>query len=141
MSDANIRRQAEVFEKIYFSIFKKYIHFLSDSRINSKASKLYMLDSTTIRLFHDVLRAGGQVPASGKCKGGIKVHTMIRSDQDVPCLIRFSSGVAHDSQYLKEINLPKGSIIVFDRGYRDFAIKVSSMTRRLSLDTEPLNTG
>ena len=121
ISDANIRRQAEVFEKIYFSIFKKYIHFLSDSRINSKASKLYMLDSTTIRLFHDVLRAGGQVPASGKCKGGIKVHTMIRSDQDVPCLIRFSSGVAHDSQYLKEINLPKGSIIVFDRGYRDFA--------------------
>ena len=94
---------------------------MSDSRINSKASKLYMLDSTTIRLFHDVLRAGGQVPASGKCKGGIKVHTMIRSDQDVPCLIRFSSGVAHDSQYLKEINLPKGSIIVFDRGYRDFA--------------------
>ncbi|MEI9811079.1 MAG: IS4 family transposase [Bacteroidota bacterium] len=121
IADANIRRQAEVFEKIYFSILKKYAHFLSDSRTNSKASKIYILDSTTIKLFHDVLRAGGLVPASGKCKGGIKVHTMIRSDQDVPCMIRFSSGVAHDCQYLKEIHLPKGSIIVFDRGYRDFA--------------------
>ena len=121
ISDANNRRQAEVFEKIYFSIFKKYAHFLSDSRTKNRASKLYILDSTTIRLFQEILRTGGPTPASGKRKGGIKVHTMIRSDQDVPCMIRFSSGVAHDSQYLKEIHLPKGSVIVFDRGYRDFA--------------------
>jgi hypothetical protein len=121
ISDANARRQAEVFENIYFSIFKKYAHFLSDSRTKGKASKLYILDSTTIRLFHEVLRTGGPNPANGKRKGGIKVHTMIRSDQDVPCMIRYSSGVANDSQFLKDIHLPKGSIIVFDRGYRDFA--------------------
>jgi hypothetical protein len=121
ISDANIRRQAEVFEKIYFSIFKKYASFLSDSRTKSRASKLYILDSTTIRLFHEVLRTGGPNPASGKRKGGIKVHTMIRSDQDVPCMIRYSSGVANDSQFLKDIQLPKGSVIVFDRGYHDFA--------------------
>src|SRR5258706_5775708 len=35
ISDANIRRQAEVFEKIYFSVYKKYAHFLSDSRTDS----------------------------------------------------------------------------------------------------------
>ena len=121
ISDANIRRRAEVFEKIYFSIFKKYVLFLSDSRTKSRASKLYILDSTTIRLFHEVLRTGGPNPASGKRKGGIKVHTMIRSDQDVPCMIHYSSAVANDSQFLKDIHLPKGSIIVFDRGYRDFA--------------------
>lgn len=59
-------------------------------------------------------------PANGKRKGGIKVHTRIRSDQDVPCMIRYSSGVANDSQFLRDIRLPKGSVIVFDRGYRDF---------------------
>lgn len=48
ISDANSRRQAEVFENIYFSIFKRYAQFLSDSRIKSKASKSYILDSTTI---------------------------------------------------------------------------------------------
>jgi len=121
ISDANIRRQAEVFEKIYFSIFKKYASFLSDSRTKSRASKLYILDSTTIRLFHEVLRTGGPNPANGKRKGGIKVHTMIRSNQDVPCMIRYSSAVANDSQFLKDIQLPKGSVIVFDRGYHDFA--------------------
>jgi len=121
ISDANNRREADVFGEIYFSIFNKYAHFLSDSRTSARASKLYMIDSTTIKLFHDILRTGGPVPASGKCKGGIKVHTLIRSDQDVPSMIRFSSGVTNDSQYLREVNLPKGSVIVFDRGYRDFA--------------------
>jgi len=121
ISDANIRRQAEVFEKIYFSIFKKYASFLSDSRTKSKASKLYILDATTISLFHEVLRTGGKIPMTGKRKGGIKVHTMIRSDHDIPCMIRYSSAIANDSQFLKDVQLPKGSILVFDRGYRDFA--------------------
>jgi hypothetical protein len=121
ISDANIRRQAEVFEEIYFSIFKKYFSFLSDSRTKSKLSKLYILDATTISLFHEVLRTGGKIPVNGKRKGGIKVHTMIRSDHDVPCMIRYTSAIANDSQFLKEVDLPKGSILVFDRGYRDFA--------------------
>ena len=119
ISDANIRRQAEVFEKIYFGVYKKYASFLSDSCKNSKASKLYILDATTISLFQEVLRTSGKNP-SGKRKGGIKVHTLIRSDQDVPSMIRLTEAAANDSQFLKEVNLPRGSVIVFDRGYRDF---------------------
>jgi hypothetical protein len=119
ISDANIRRQAEVFEKIYFGLYKKYASFLSDSCKNSRASKLYILDATTISLFQEVLRTSGKNP-SGKRKGGIKVHTLIRSDQDVPSMIRLTEAAANDSQFLKEVNLPKGSVIVFDRGYRDF---------------------
>jgi len=79
---------------------------------------------------------------SGKRKGGIKVHTLIRSDQDVPCMIRYSAAAANDSQYLKEIQLPKGSIIVFDRGYYDFTAfnrftndNITWVTRRRKLFT------
>lgn len=120
ISDANNRRNAEIFGQIYFKLFERYAQFLSDSRIKNKTSRLYIFDSTTISLFQEVLRTGGKNPANGKRKGGIKVHTLIRSDQDVPCMIRYSSAVANDSQFLKEINLIKGSIIVFDRGYYDF---------------------
>ncbi len=118
ISDANNRRQADVFGEIYYSLYKKYAEFLSDSRKN-KVSKLYIFDATTISLFQEVLRTSGKNP-SGKRKGGIKVHTLIRSDQDVPCMIRYSAAAANDSQFLKEVYLPKGSIIVFDRGYYDF---------------------
>ena len=122
ISDANSRRNAEVFGQIYDDLFKRYAQFLSDSRAKYKVSKLYIFDSTTISLFQEVLRTGGKNPSNGKRKGGIKVHTLIRSDQDVPCMIRYSSAVANDSQFLKEINLPKGSVIAFDRGYYDFNI-------------------
>ncbi len=118
ISDANNRRQANVFGEIYYTLYNRYASFLSDSQKNSRASKLFIYDATTISLFHEVLRTSGKNP-SGKRKGGIKVHTLIRSDQDVPCMIRYSAA-ANDSQYLKEVQLPHGSIIVFDRGYYDF---------------------
>jgi hypothetical protein len=119
LADANIRRSSDVFAQIYYSLFSRYANFLSDSRKNSKASKLFIFDTTTISLFHEVLRTSGQNP-QGKRKGGIKVHSLIRSDQDVPMMIRFSAAAANDSQFLKEVYLPKGSLLVFDRGYHDF---------------------
>ena len=35
-------------------------------------------------------------------------------------MIRLTAAAANDSQFLREVHLPKGSIIVFDRGYYDF---------------------
>ncbi|MGN6541437.1 MAG: IS4 family transposase [Ginsengibacter sp.] len=120
ISDANTRRNEEVFREIYNCLFKRYAPFLSDSRKKSNASRLYIIDSTVISLFQEVLRTSGKIPVSGKKKGGIKVHSLIRSDQDVPSMVRITEAAANDSQFLKQVNLPKGSIIVFDRGYRDF---------------------
>jgi Transposase DDE domain/Domain of unknown function (DUF4372) len=141
ISDANNRRKADVFGEIYYNLYHRYAPFLSDSRKNSKASRLYIFDATTISLFQEVLRTSGKNP-SGKRKGGIKVHTLIRSDQDVPCLIRYSAAAANDSQYLKEVQLPKGSVIVFDRGYYDFTAfnrftndNITWVTRRRKLFT------
>jgi hypothetical protein len=126
ISDANNRRQADVFEAIYYKLYQKYSGFLSDSRKKSIASRLYIFDSTTISLFQEILRTSGQNPA-GKRKGGIKVHTLIRSDQDIPCMIRYSAAATNDSRFLKEVHLPKGSILVFDRGYADY-IKLNSFS-------------
>lgn len=120
LSDANTRRCSEAFAAIYYMLYQRYAPLLSDSRKSSKAQKLYIFDATTISLFQEVLRTSGKNP-SGKRKGGIKVHTLIRSDQDVPCMIRYSAAAANDSQFLKDVHLPKGSVLVFDRGYYDFA--------------------
>jgi len=126
ISDANHRRQADVFGAIYYKLYQRYSGFLSDSRKKSIASRLYIFDSTTISLFQEILRTSGQNPA-GKRKGGIKVHTLMRSDQDIPCMIRYSAAAANDSSFLKEVHLPKGSILVFDRGYADY-IKLNSFS-------------
>jgi FOG: Transposase and inactivated derivatives len=120
ISDANNRRNEKVFEGIYLGLLKRYGNFLSDSSMKGKKKKLYIFDSTTISLFQEVLKGSGLTSMDGRRKGGIKVHTLIRSDQDIPCMIRFSAGAANDAQFLKEVALPQGSVIVFDKGYPDY---------------------
>jgi hypothetical protein len=119
LSDANSRRSEEVFGKIYEFLYTRHRHFLPDSR-KKKSSKLFIADSTTISLFQEIMRNAGRNPANGKRKGGIKVHTLMQSDEDVPCMLRFTSAASHDSPFLSQIKLPEGSIIVFDKGYNDY---------------------
>lgn len=121
LSDANRSRSHEVFEGIYKALFKKYSPSLSDSRNKKDAlSKLYIVDSTTISLFKDILKNAGRTPADGRRKGGMKVHALIRADQDVPCLVRMTPAAKHDVPFIKKMKLPKGSIITFDKGYRSY---------------------
>lgn len=50
----------------------------------------------------------------------MKIHTMINAQQDVPCLVRFTSAATHDYTFSKELDLRKGSFVVFDKGYVDY---------------------
>ena len=122
-SEANQRRSSKVFEDIYMSVYRKHSPGLTDSRLSDvDLRRLYIMDSTTISLFKDILRGVGRNPKEGKKKGGIKAHTIIKSSENVPCLIRYSEAVRHDHMFLDEVfNLEAGSIITFDKGYVDYA--------------------
>jgi hypothetical protein len=121
LSDANKKRSSSVFAAIYQSIYNQYKHFLSDSNTRIlPIQDLKIVDSSTISLFSDVLKGAGRNPLNGKKKGGIKMHTMINAREDVPCLVRFSSAATHDHTFLKDLDLKKGSFVVFDKGYVDY---------------------
>lgn len=121
LSDANSKRDSEVFASIYYGLLGKYAKVLSDSsRLSLPVKHLKIVDSTTISLFSDILKGVGRNPISGKKKGGIKMHTMINALEDVPCLVRFSSAATHDHTFLKDLNLEKGSFVVFDKAYNDY---------------------
>ena len=97
LADANERRDVEVFGKIYESLLKKYRHVFSDSRIKAVIKKqIKIFDSTTLSLFHDILKCVGRPAQNGKKKGGIKVHTVINVDEMVPTLIWFTEAAKHD---------------------------------------------
>jgi len=121
LSDANKKRTSEVFGAIYAKLYKRYVPFLSDSSpLNPPVKNLKIVDSTTISLFSDILKGVGRNPINGKKKGGIKMHTMINALEDVPCLVPFSSAATHDHTFLKELDLEKGSFVVFDKAYNDY---------------------
>lgn len=117
-SEANGRRDSKVFEDIYAALKQHRDRFFPDSR--SRKSKIYLVDSTTIKLFQEIFKGAGNSKANGKRKGGLKVHMAVHAEDAVPSLIRITKAAANDKTFTKHLNLPAGSTIVMDRGYRDY---------------------
>ena len=129
LAEANIRRPQEFFARVYAYLLEKYAKFLADSR-PPKSYKgqthepkdweklLYMMDSTTITLFDNILKGVGRHPKSGKKKGGMKVHTVMKYLVGVPMVVQLTSAAKHDHYLLKEVHLPKDSTLAMDRGYK-----------------------
>jgi len=121
ISDGNSKRLSAVFRDIHMELFNKYRHVLPDSRLKIEViKKLFIVDSTVISLFKDILKVAGSPRKEGKSKGGIKAHVMIHAAELMPCLVRFTEGSRHDHTFLRHINLPEGSYIVMDKGYTDY---------------------
>ena len=121
LSDANKRRSSDVFEAIYMDLYNRYAKSLPDSQSRKWFSRLFIMDSTTISLFQEILRNAGVSAWNGKRKGGIKAHTLIKADEDVPQLVQLTAAVVNDTNFMSQIHLKKGSIITFDRGYCSYS--------------------
>ncbi len=135
LSDANSRRSSTFFAELYTHLYHKYARVLSDSRPKNE-HKLYIMDSTTITLFKQILKGAGRNPKSGKKKGGMKVHTLIASDENIPQLAIMTSAATHDHIMLKRLNLQEGSFVVFDRGYVDYAVYESFSQKMITYVTK-----
>ncbi|MDY0198731.1 MAG: IS4 family transposase [Tenuifilaceae bacterium] len=118
-SDGLRNRSNEFFEDLYFTLVKKYQSFLSDSRTYGLTFKeVLLIDSTTIRLFSDILKGVGRNPkGDGKKKGGLKVHMLIDAVQSVGRFVKITAAKVHDKNFLKSLELISHSMIVFDRAY------------------------
>ena len=118
-SDGLRNRSHKFFEDLYFSLIKRYQSFLSDSRTFGLTFKeVLLIDSTTIRLFSDILKGVGRNPkGDGKKKGGLKVHMLIDAVQSVGRFVRITAAKVHDKNFLKSLELISHSMIVFDRAY------------------------
>ena len=55
LAEANERRSAEFFEKVYYGLFERVKSFLLGSR-NKRQKDLFIIDSTTISLFSDIFK-------------------------------------------------------------------------------------
>jgi hypothetical protein len=110
------------FEEVYFMLLEHFKSILSVSRIdNVSFSKLFIFDSSTIRLFSDIMKGVGRNPKNeGKKKGGLKVHMMIDAHSDTPEFVKISEAKKHDKNFLKYLHLAAHSMIVFDRAYNHY---------------------
>lgn len=116
-SEANFKRDSLVFERIYFLLKQYWDSVYPDSRTGSK---VYIIDSTTIKLFQEIFRGAGPSSRNGKRKGGLKVHMAVQDADSVPSIINLTQAACNDITFTKYLNLPSGSTLVMDRGYKNF---------------------
>src|SRR5207342_3242247 len=122
LADANRRTSEAFFCDLYHRLQKHYYGCLPDSRTANKdkkeQSELFIIDSTSITLFSDVMQGPGVCGLNGKKKGGVKAHPVVHSRHDVPCYVRLTEAKESDRPFLREIDfLPKGSTVTMDKGY------------------------
>ncbi len=72
-------RNNEFFEALYYQLIERYWSLFSVNRLNGISIKeLFIVDSTTVRLFSDSMKGIGRNQARNGCKkGGLKVDMLI----------------------------------------------------------------
>jgi hypothetical protein len=116
-AEANAHRDSKVFEQIYTRLRLHWQKLLPDSQT---ASSIYIIDSTVITLFQEIFKGSGSSYADGRRKGGLKVHMAVPLYDSIPAIVHISDGASHDTVFSKQVNLPNGSTVIMDRGYRDY---------------------
>jgi hypothetical protein len=122
--DALRDRDEELFRLFYFALIAWFSPYLSVSRKKKHRKEgvgfddFYAFDSSTITLFSDIMKGVGRNPKDeGKKKGGLKAHMLTDIHADSPQFVKISEAKMHDKNFLQYLNLPKGSMAVFDKAY------------------------
>lgn len=124
LSDANKRRNCEVFEAVYDDLVKEYLPSLSDSHQQLIIDKkVYAIDSTTISLFQPIFECVGRNPNNGKRKGGIKSHQKLDMQAGIPVKVYHSNAREHDSLFIQHQDVvKKGEVALFDKAYNNYEL-------------------
>lgn len=114
-SDANNKRPAEFFQTLLGEVYKRCEAISPVHKFRFK-NKLFNLDASTIKLCLEAFPWA----SFRKNRGGIKLHTLLDHDGYIPAITVVTDARQHDSKVAKTLKLPKGLIVVFDKGYKDY---------------------
>lgn len=126
VSDANAKRDSQVFGHFYMQLYYHYKEYLSDSYLPMKINgeidpkQVEIFDSTTVSLFKEVFKACGRIPENGRRKGGLKAFAKITLAERVPNFICMKAAATNEKVFLASLSLAKGTIAVFDKGFQKF---------------------
>jgi Transposase DDE domain/Domain of unknown function (DUF4372) len=127
LSYANINRNSDVFRTIYFKLcayFKDSLFVSAGSSLfedDLKDKDVFIIDSTTISIFADLVKGAGRTPLSGQKKGGFKVHSRLPLGSQVPDLVHITESAMNDKDFLGQLKPLSGAIYIFDKGYVNYS--------------------
>jgi hypothetical protein len=121
LAEANQNRNEAFFSDLYHNLYNHYFGTSPDSPLKGKVeNRLFLIDSTTISLFTEVMKGMGSRAVDGRKKGGAKAHLLVKATEDIPQFVMITHGTKNDKEIFSKIHLPKGAIVVFDKGYNSY---------------------
>ena len=119
LARANERTPTELFERASFALLSRCREFAphTTKKFRFKESgKVYLLDATLIELPLSLFSWAQY--RSGK--RAVKLHIGLSADGYLPEFVDMTAGRVHESNPARELKLPRGFCVVFDRGYTDY---------------------
>jgi hypothetical protein len=115
LSYANAHRPAALFEKLFYHTLGAVTPHAPKKKFKFK-SKLLSLDSTVLELCASVF----DWAKYRTTKGAAKMHLLLDHDGHLPHYAVITEGNVADVTIAQQLPLPKGALIVMDRGYNDY---------------------
>jgi hypothetical protein len=113
---ANEHRPWQLFESVFHRVLSTIRGDLGEKHRFRFKNPLLSLDSTLIELCIEVFDWAKYKTQ----KGAIKLHMLLDHAGHLPTFCDLTDGSVHDIQVARRLHLPRGTIIVFDRGYVDY---------------------
>lgn len=120
LSYANQHRPWQVFESLFYVLLDRCREIAPRRRLKFK-NALLSLDSTVIDLCASVF----DWAKFRRSKGGVKVHMLLDNQGLLPSWALITDAKTSDIRAARDLVLPSGTIVVFDRGYNDYVWFVS----------------
>ncbi len=115
LARVNEKQPASLYETLFFKLLHRCQQFAPKHKFKFQG-KLYLLDATTIDLCLSLFPWA----KFRKTKGAIKLHVGLDADGYLPSFLSMTGGKGHEVHWAKTLNLPRGSFVVFDRGFTDY---------------------
>jgi transposase len=116
LARVNEQQANDVYRELFFLLLKKCEAKAPQHQFKFKG-KIYLLDATTIKLCLSVFPWA----TYRKTKGAIKLHFGLDADGHLPVFMDLTDGKTHDLDCARPLDIPRGSCLVFDRGYTDYS--------------------
>ena len=117
LSYANAKRPWKLFEHLFYDQLGLAQRLAPKKKLRFK-NKLFSLDASVIDLCLSMFNWA----TFRQTKGAVKLHLLLDHDGYLPVYAHLSEGNVHEMVVAKSLKIPKGSVVVMDRGYVDYKL-------------------
>jgi hypothetical protein len=117
LSYANAHRPWQLFERLFYGLLPRVQACAPRKKFRFK-NKLLSLDASVVELCASMF----DWARYRTTKGALKLHLLLDHDGYLPAFACVSEGREAEIKVARALELPKGSIVVIDRGYIDYRL-------------------